>query len=86
MGEVYLGKDTLLDRAVAIKFIRTMQPDLELRELLLLEARAATRLSPPNVPIIHRIGEIDGPPTSSRSSSAAARSTGCPSPCPGSAP
>lgn len=62
MGEVYLGHDTLLDRPVAIKFIRTLQPDAALRELLLNEARAAARLQHPNVPIIHRIGEIDGQP------------------------
>ncbi|MFO0577434.1 MAG: SUMF1/EgtB/PvdO family nonheme iron enzyme [Polyangia bacterium] len=62
MGEVYLGRDTLLDRAVAIKFIRTPQPDHELRELLLLEARAAARLQHPNVTTIYRVGEIDGHP------------------------
>jgi len=62
MGEVYLGHDTLLDRPVAIKFIRTLNPDNELRDQLLNEARAAARIQHPNVPTIHRVGEISGRP------------------------
>ena len=62
MGEVYLGHDELLDRLVAIKFIRGLQADSELHDNLLNEARAAARLQHPNVPTIHRVGEIEGHP------------------------
>ena len=34
MGQVYLGHDTLLDRPVAIKFVRAPLPDAQLRALL----------------------------------------------------
>src|SRR5436305_1295118 len=45
MGQVYLGHDTLLDRAVAIKFISALDPDPLARERFLIEARAIARLS-----------------------------------------
>ena len=60
MGQVYLGHDTLLDRPVAIKFVRAPLPDAQLREQFFTEARAAARLQHPNVLSVHRIGEIDG--------------------------
>ncbi|MBP8196772.1 MAG: hypothetical protein KAY55_06340, partial [Deltaproteobacteria bacterium] len=44
MGAVYLGHDMLLDRAVAIKFISAINPDVVSREQFLTEARAAARL------------------------------------------
>ncbi len=49
MGAVYLGHDMLLDRAVAIKFISSINPDAVSREQFLTEARAAARLQHPNV-------------------------------------
>lgn len=56
MGEVYLGHDTILDRAVAIKVIRAAAPDAASRERFLIEARAIARLSHPNVVTIYRVG------------------------------
>lgn len=62
MGEVYLGHDALLDRPVAIKFIRAVEPDAVMREQFLIEARAAARLQHPNVVTIYRVCEIDSHP------------------------
>jgi serine/threonine protein kinase/formylglycine-generating enzyme required for sulfatase activity len=60
MGEVYLAHDTLLDRLVAVKFLHAMEPDSWERGQFLVEARAAARLSHPNVVTVYRVGEIDG--------------------------
>ena len=63
MGEVFLGHDTILDRAVAIKLIGTRTPDLASRDRFLREARAIARLSHPNVVTIFRVGTTaDGRP------------------------
>jgi serine/threonine protein kinase/formylglycine-generating enzyme required for sulfatase activity len=62
MGEVYLAHDTLLDRLVAVKFLHAMEPDSWERGQFLVEARAAARLSHPNVVTVHRVGEIEGRP------------------------
>ena len=63
MGEVYLGHDTVLDRAVAIKLIGSRDPDEASRERFLIEARAIARLSHPNVVTIYRVGTTgDGRP------------------------
>ena len=40
MGELYVGHDTVLDRAVAIKLIGTANPDRATRDRFLTEARA----------------------------------------------
>ncbi len=61
MGQVYLAHDTVLDRSVAIKFIRT-DHDLRARELFLSEARAIARLHHPNVVGVFRTGDVDGRP------------------------
>ncbi|MBI1791734.1 MAG: protein kinase, partial [Acidobacteria bacterium] len=61
MGEVYLARDTHLDRDVALKILPTdlaASPD-RLRRFV-LEARAASALSHPNVAHIYEIGESDG--------------------------
>jgi serine/threonine protein kinase/formylglycine-generating enzyme required for sulfatase activity len=62
MGEVYLAHDTMLDRAVAVKFISALQPDAFARAQFLVEARAAARLQHPNVLTIHRVGLLDDRP------------------------
>jgi serine/threonine protein kinase len=63
MGCVYLARDTLLDRSVAIKFIAVAsEPGAEARERFLIEARAIARLQHPNVVGVHRLGEVAGRP------------------------
>jgi serine/threonine protein kinase/formylglycine-generating enzyme required for sulfatase activity len=60
MGQVYLARDHLLDRLVAIKFITTIEP--EARERFVVEARAAARIQHPNVVAVHRVGELNHRP------------------------
>jgi eukaryotic-like serine/threonine-protein kinase len=62
MGHVYLGRDTMLDRRVALKFIASDTPSPEARERFLIEARAIAKLLHPNVVGVFRIGEVDGRP------------------------
>ncbi len=54
MGTVFLGHDTILDRLVAIKLIRTRAADEAARLRFLTEARAIARLNHPNVVTIFR--------------------------------
>jgi len=61
MGQVFLARDTLLDRLVAVKFIATpggREPDPTARARFFQEARAIARLQHPNVVAIHRVGEV----------------------------
>jgi len=62
MGRVFLAQDTLLDRAVAIKFIAADNPDPGERGRFLLEARAIARLQHPCVVSVFRVGDLDGRP------------------------
>ncbi|HEY2798849.1 MAG TPA: protein kinase [Thermoanaerobaculia bacterium] len=63
MGIVYLAKDPVIGRMVAIKTIRTSQGDdddsesREFRERFVREAQTAGILSHPNIVTIHDIGE-----------------------------
>src|SRR5687767_7046487 len=59
MGRVYLAHDTVLDRAVAVKFINHVA-DAEDRERFFVEARAVARLQHPNVVTLYRVGELAG--------------------------
>ncbi|HEX3480160.1 MAG TPA: serine/threonine-protein kinase, partial [Kofleriaceae bacterium] len=61
MGEVYLAHDSLLDRPVAVKFVRAAK-DPVARARFFDEARAIARLQHPNVVAIHRIAEVAGHP------------------------
>lgn len=62
MGQVWLARDTLLDRLVAIKFIRLGSPSNETKERFRNEARASARLDHPNVVATHRIGSWNDDP------------------------
>jgi serine/threonine protein kinase/Tol biopolymer transport system component len=64
MGEVYLATDKILGRRVALKVLPTfVSKDPERLRRFTQEARAASRLSHPNVCVVHEIGETeDGRP------------------------
>lgn len=63
MGEVYAARDTKLDRAVALKFLRKdMASQEDLRSRFEAEARAAGRLSHANVVGVFDTGEHEGNP------------------------
>lgn len=57
MGEVYRGHDLLLDRTVAVKVLQpSLAADRELVQRFKAEARAAARLSHPNIVAVHDWG------------------------------
>lgn len=61
MGIVYLARDVALDRPVAIKLLPPSLAGLpDVRQRFLREARAAARLSHPNIVPIHSVDEADG--------------------------
>jgi serine/threonine protein kinase/tetratricopeptide (TPR) repeat protein len=62
MGEVYRGTDTVLERAVAIKFLTRHTSDQSAPQQLLSEARSASALSHPNVCTIYEVSESEGRP------------------------
>jgi Tol biopolymer transport system component len=63
MGEVYGAEDPRLHRRVALKLLHgTLEADPERLHRFLQEARAASRLTHPNILTIHDIGEFEGRP------------------------
>lgn len=63
MAVVMLGRDTALDRSVAVKLLAdSVRGDRELRERFLREGRFAAQLSHPNVVAVYDTGEEDGQP------------------------
>src|ERR671919_474550 len=60
MGEIYRGHDLLLDRAVAVKLLQpSLAEDPEVVDRFRAEARAAARLTHPNVVAVHDWGSED---------------------------
>jgi len=62
MGQVFLCQDTKLYRRVAVKVLKGVEFDPELRERFWTEARAIALVSHPNVVTIYRVGEVAGMP------------------------
>jgi tetratricopeptide (TPR) repeat protein len=60
MGIVFLGRDTLLDRPIAIKVLKPELATATSSERFLREARHAAGLHHPNVVRVHHAGEADG--------------------------
>ena len=60
MGQVWLAHDARLQRKVALKRLNTEGEDQAARERILREARAAARVSHPNVATIHDVLEAAG--------------------------
>ncbi len=60
MGDIFLATDTVLDRKVAIKFLRPRETAIfETEERFRREARLLSRLNHPNVVVIHSFGHLD---------------------------
>ncbi len=68
MGVVYLGRDPVIGRLVALKTIRAVSEDdveqREFQERFLREAQAAGILSHPNIVTVHDVGEDSATSTS----------------------
>lgn len=60
MGMVFKARDAALDRPVAIKFLRSEDPQAQ--SLFLMEARAQARLEHPNICQVFEVGEVRGRP------------------------
>ncbi|HKI26542.1 MAG TPA: protein kinase [Candidatus Sulfotelmatobacter sp.] len=61
MGEVYLARDTRLERSVAIKVLPAhLSQNTEAKERLDREARAISSLSHPNICHLYDVGQQDG--------------------------
>jgi hypothetical protein len=63
MGQVYRARDLRLSREIAIKvLLAEVRSDRDRLARFEDEARAASRLSHPNIVVVHDIGETDGAP------------------------
>src|SRR3954454_12521342 len=61
MGEVFKGRDTRLDRTVAVKILpESLAAEPQFRERFDREARAISQLNHPNICTLHDIGEQGG--------------------------
>ena len=62
MGEVYLARDLVLGRLVALKFMRTVGHGPEAVASLMNEARLTAQLNHPNIVTLYGVGEYEGVP------------------------
>ena len=62
MGRLYLAKDPMLGRPLAIKLIRDELEDGDVRARFMQEARAAGSLKHPNIVTVFDVGEHEGHP------------------------
>jgi WD40 repeat protein/serine/threonine protein kinase len=62
MGEVYLARDLVLGRLVALKFMRTVGHSPESVASLMHEARLTAQLNHPNIVTLYSVGEHGGVP------------------------
>jgi serine/threonine protein kinase/Tfp pilus assembly protein PilF len=61
MGEVYLAHDPSLDRDVALKLLpRELTADPDRRRRMVREAKAAAKVSHPNVTHVYEVGDTEG--------------------------
>jgi len=61
MGIVYLARDEVLGRRVAIKLLHSwMLHDEAAKSRFLREARAVASLNHPNIAVLYEVGEVDG--------------------------
>jgi serine/threonine protein kinase len=61
MGEVYLARDTRLERTVAVKILPPhLSSNLEAKQRFEREARAISSLNHPNICTLHDVGHQDG--------------------------
>src|SRR5256885_12925656 len=62
MGHVFLGNDTRLHRKVALKCLIASSSRVDVRARILHEARAAARITHPNIAVVHDVFENEGRP------------------------
>jgi eukaryotic-like serine/threonine-protein kinase len=62
MGTLFLARDPVIDRLLAIKVIRESYDSIQLRDRFAREARAVGRLRHPNIVSIFDVGEHEGRP------------------------
>jgi serine/threonine protein kinase len=62
MGHVFLGNDTRLHRKVALKCLIASSSRVDVRARILHEARAAARITHPNIAVVHDVIEHEGRP------------------------
>ena len=62
MGAIFLARDPVIDRLVAVKVLNPSIASDDLRQRFAQEARASGALSHPNIVTIHDYGEFDGAP------------------------
>jgi serine/threonine protein kinase len=60
MGQVYLARDRVLEREVALKLLSPERSSPEAVRRFEVEAQTAARLRHPGIVAVHRVGEVEG--------------------------